>query len=156
MPPHLIGHVTIANALHPFGLVIEHLKLGRVKNIIIVVIVLVLSRSGILIVLPRLLPQQRILHDAGQIGRRGVNGMIVELRLATVGRVSSEAARLLVGRGLLLWFDGRPSPPCLGGLAVVSHFCSFVLLAFSESNQTQTERQSLIRRDVTASANKGV
>ena len=146
--PHLIGHVAVADALHPLGLFVEHLELGRIEDI--VVVVLFFLGGAVVVILPRL-PVARAavlirrsvarkyrylpLPDAGQIGCGGIHGLIMVAAglAAAVGRVRPEAAGLLVGRAL---FRFRPGPG-LGGLAVVSHL--LVSLFVFAVNWKQTE-----------------
>ncbi len=129
--PHLIGHVAVADALHPLGLLVEHLELGRIEDIVVVVVLFL--GGAVVVVLPRLPVAAPVLirrsvarkdrnlplPDAGQIRRGGIDGLIMVAAglAAAVGRVRPEAAGLLVGRAL---FRFRPGPG-LGGLAVVSH-----------------------------------
>lgn len=137
--PHLIGHVAITDALHPLGLLVEHLELGRIEDIVVVVVlflggtvVVILSRLSVVARKYRYFP----LPDAGQIRRGGIHGLILVAAglAAAVGRVRSEAAGLLVGRAL---FRFRPGPG-LGGLAVVSHLLLCCLIVFAV-NWKQTE-----------------
>ena len=138
--PHLIGHVAVTDALHPLGLLIEHLELGRIEDIVVVVVlflggtvVVILSRLSVVARKYRYFP----LPDAGQIRRGGIHGLILVAAglAAAVGRVRSEAAGLLVGRAL---FRFRPGPG-LGGLTVVSHFLLLCCLIVFAVNWKQTE-----------------
>ena len=137
--PHLIGHVAVTDALHPLGLLVEHLELGRIEDIVVVVVlflggtvVVILSRLSVVARKYRYFP----LPDAGQIRRGGIHGLILVAAglAAAVGRVRSEAAGLLVGRAL---FRFRPGPG-LGGLTVVSHLLLCCLIVFAV-NWKETE-----------------
>ena len=146
--PHLIGHVAITDALHPLGLLVEHLELGRIEDIVVVVVlflggtvVVILSRLPVaapVLIRRRVARKYRYfpLPDAGHIRRGGIHGLILVAAglAAAVGRVRSEAAGLLVGRAL---FRFRPGPG-LGGLTVVSHLLLCCLYLFAV-NWKQTE-----------------
>ena len=147
--PHLIGHMAVTDALHPLGLLVEHLELGRIEDIVVVVVlflggtvVVILSRLPVaapVLIRRRVARKYRYfpLPDAGQIRRGGIHGLILVAAglAAAVGRVRSEAAGLLVGRAL---FRFRRPGPGLGGLTVVSHLLLCCLIVFAV-NWKQTE-----------------